>query len=64
MRKPRLLVLTTQISGLQSIEHHFVMELLQDPLDSEDFDPVAYINQRFPTGNHDFSALGLVFYVL
>lgn len=26
------------------------MDLLQDPLDSEDFDPVQYINQRFPTG--------------
>lgn len=25
------------------------MELLQDPLDTEDFDPVDFINQRFPT---------------
>lgn len=24
--------------------------LFEDPLDSEDFDAVKYINQRFPTG--------------
>lgn len=26
------------------------MSLLADPLESEDFDPVSYINERFPTG--------------
>lgn len=26
------------------------MDFLQDPLDSDDFDPVQFINQRFPTG--------------
>lgn len=26
------------------------MNLLDDPFDSDDFDPVAYINERFPTG--------------
>ena len=26
------------------------MDLLEDPIDREDFDPVQYINQRFPTG--------------
>lgn len=28
----------------------FLMSLLADPLESEDFDPVSYINERFPTG--------------
>lgn len=35
------------------------MELLQDPLDTEDFDPVDFINQRFPTGNH-FSHISIL----
>ena len=25
---------------------------LEDPLDSPDFDPIAFINQNFPTGDH------------
>lgn len=27
------------------------MYSLEDPLDSPDFDPIAFINQNFPTGN-------------
>jgi hypothetical protein len=33
------------------ISKHDVMDLLKDPLDDDDFDPVQYINQRFPTGS-------------
>jgi hypothetical protein len=31
-----------------------------DPLESEDFDPVAYINQRFPTGRISHATTVLV----
>ena len=29
----------------------FEMYGLEDPLDSPDFDPIAFINQNFPTGD-------------
>jgi hypothetical protein len=37
------------------------MDFLDDPLDKDDFDPVAYINKRFPTGIiHIFNCFAMI----
>ncbi len=35
------------------------MDLLEDPLDREEFDPVQYINERFPTGKTGLTPDGI-----